>query len=134
MTDLGTLGGALSSAAGINDLGVIVGQADNDEGLTRAFVHANGTMTDLGTLGGLVSAAFGINNAGQIFGVSEFESNSIAVHAFLFENGAMIDLGTLGGLESFPHAMNSQGHIVGRRTATLRQTFRFCIATERWSM
>ena len=72
MTDLGTLGGALSYAYGINDAGQVVGWSTTAAGLGHAFITGpDGVgMTDLGTLGGGISQASGINDAGQVAGWS----------------------------------------------------------------
>ena len=54
MTDLGTLGGASSSAHGINSHGTIVGDVETSGGDTHVFSDhpATHAMADLGTLGG----------------------------------------------------------------------------------
>ena len=52
MTDLlGHLGGALSDACGINDIGQVAG-VETANGVRHAFLYSGGTMSDLGTLGG----------------------------------------------------------------------------------
>lgn len=114
MTDLGTLGGAYSSATSINDNGQIVGQSTtaSDAGNPRAFLYSGGRMTDLGTLGGIYSSANAINNSGQIVGYSSITTSSIA-HAFLYSSGGMTDLGTLGGIYSSANGINNSGQIVG---------------------
>ena len=71
LTDLGTLSGGDSYAAGINDAGQVVGCS-----VRQVIIHAfitgpNGVgMTDLGTLGGGFSVAYGIKDAGQVVGYS----------------------------------------------------------------
>lgn len=83
LIDLGTLGGPTALAAGINDRGQVVGQAElpvtlhpgsnfieTDE---RAFLWENGTMRDLNSLtrlppGWRLVGADAINNRGQIVG------------------------------------------------------------------
>jgi len=116
--DLGTLGGAHSSAHHINTKGQIVGTSDTAEGLQHAFLwdHING-MRGLGTLGGESSEAIEINNSGQIVGNSRTEAGE--THAFLWERTkGMQDLGTLGGGYSRAHAINNIGQVVGTSDRT----------------
>jgi probable HAF family extracellular repeat protein len=72
MTDLGTLGGTFSGAAGINDRGQIAGSStlSNVPGSAQhAFLWQDGVMVDLGTLGGGdLSSGFQINNQGHVVG------------------------------------------------------------------
>jgi probable HAF family extracellular repeat protein len=71
-TDLGTLGGSLAMAEGINSQGWVVGWAEaTDGGGPRAFLHDRTTMIDLNTRltsapGWLLLEANAINDAGQI--------------------------------------------------------------------
>ena len=95
VTDLGTLGGRISRAFAINDLGQVAGYSQTSSGSEHAFLWASGMMQDLGTLGGNISVARAINDPGQVVGTS---STLLADgHAFLWANGVMQDLGTLGG-------------------------------------
>ena len=101
LTDLGTLGGDWSSAAGINADGtVVVGRATNANGFTRAFRWEGGAMTDLGTLWeGGSSEAHGVNADGTVVVGGATNANGFT-RAFRWEGGAMTDLGTLGGQNS----------------------------------
>ncbi len=109
--DLGTLGGANASAAGINDEGDIVGVANNALGQSRAFLYSDGVMTDIGTLGGTSANANAINNRGEIAGRSLLANG--AIRAFLYSDGVMTDLGTLGGAASVAFDINDSGEVVG---------------------
>jgi probable HAF family extracellular repeat protein len=110
--DLGSLGGSLSIATGINNLSQVVGQSQLSGNNMHAFFWENGQMTDLGTLGGSASAANGINNSSQVVGGAFFPDNTTG-HACLWENGQITDLGTLGGLGSNAFAINNLSQVVG---------------------
>jgi probable HAF family extracellular repeat protein len=111
--DVGTLGGASSSAAAINESGVVVGTAADMFGQTHAFLWTQvGGMHEFGT--GVSSSAVDINNAGQIAG-NWVDPSSNQMHAFLWTPGdGTTDLGTLGGATSFAARVNNAGEVVGR--------------------
>jgi probable HAF family extracellular repeat protein len=116
--DLGTLGGPDSSAYGINDARVLVGEAANAAGARRAFVYRGTTLMDLGTLGGTESWARAINNAGQITGTAALPDDS--PRAFRYSGGVMRDLGTLPSsiqLYSFGEAINEGATVAGSSSA-----------------
>jgi probable HAF family extracellular repeat protein len=111
MTDLGTLGGTFSSAAGVNASGTIVGASTlPGEWFQHAFAYQNGAMNDLGTLGGRFSYAFAINDAGQIVGYAMTAKGEQV--PFLYENGYMRKLPYLG-CGGLAYAINSNGAVVG---------------------
>ena len=118
--DLGTLGGSVSSALGMNEHGQVAGFALNaipdpvsiydfllfgsvNGTQTRAFLWTDGVMQDLGTLGGPDAQSNFVNDQGQVAGFSYTDStpNPSAgiptLHPFLWQNGTMTDLGSLGG-------------------------------------
>ncbi|SRR5258708_6394574 len=123
VTDLGTIGGNLSNAFGINDAGQVVGMSyvTKQNGLTHAFLWSASTgLQDLGTLpGGNSSSANAINNLGQVVGCSTISTNNtVPGHAFLWTpSGGMQDLGTLGG-GSCATGINDAGQVIGISTVT----------------
>jgi probable HAF family extracellular repeat protein len=115
MTDLGTLGGAVSQAYDINAAGQVVGWSGrNDDPNSRAFLWEKGAMKDLGVLheDGW-SEAHAINAAGQVVGVASTGREWWSSHAVLWQKGVIIDLGTLGGDVSYATGINSAGKVVG---------------------
>jgi probable HAF family extracellular repeat protein len=109
--DLGTLGGATSTATAINAVGQVVGYSQKAGGKTHAFLWTRGVMRDLGHLGGGYSEAYGINTAGQVVGHSATSAGE--QHAFIWTDGVMKDLGTLGGSNSSATGVDSSGIVVG---------------------
>lgn len=94
------------SASDINDLGEIVGTAENSLGNEGFIRSTSGTRRPLGYLSSY-SKAYGVNNDSQVVG----ESNR---HAFLWDEGQMNDLGTLDGDQSSEaKAINDQRQVVG---------------------
>ena len=83
--DLGTLGGATSSAVAVNNDGQVVGNsAIAGDTATHAFSWTEETgMVDLGTLGGTFSEARAVNNEGDVVGASS-TANDGALHATMW--------------------------------------------------
>lgn len=116
MTDLGTLGGAVSAASGVNDAGQVVGFAAIASGDAHAFRWESGRMTDLGTLGGRESRANAINRFGVVAGTA-VNRNGMD-RAVRWVDGRIEELGTLGGEESFATDINDAGQIAGSSSTT----------------
>ena len=99
MVNLGVLPGSnnFSRSYAINDLGVVVGESDNNT--SCAFVYANGTLTGLTRLAGDNDrgVAHDINNNGVIVGIS---SNGVASRPTRWFNGVASDLGSVEGQPS----------------------------------
>ena len=120
MKDLGTLGGASSTAWGINDAGQIVGDSETASGAKHAFVWANGAMMDLGLLPGASASAYSlgwhINRFGQISGHATTASGMTHGVVWKPQSGGtytITDLGALSGGYSAGRGINETGSIVG---------------------
>ena len=115
ITDLGTLGGAVSVAYAVSNNGLIVGYSEipnRDNQYHHAFLWNHGAMADLGTLGGITSVARGVNNAAQVVGESTYIGDSYDYHAFLWQNGSLTDL-TPNAARASALDINGVGQIVG---------------------
>lgn len=129
--DLGTLGGTVSAANAINNVGWVTGFSNQADGVQLATLWVNGLQIPLGTLGGPGSdVAWPVkNNFGLISGVTEngkhdplnesfscpafglVSGNSCV--AFTWRDGAMTQLPGLGGNNSIGAGNNNRGQIVG---------------------
>ena len=121
-TNLGTLGGTDSYAAGINSANQVAGYSSTTAGTNHAFlwtpgatngVPGNTQMRDLETLGGSASEGYAINQSGQMTG---FAQNARNDRAFRFSGGTLTDVGVLLGAalpNSYGYGINDSGHIVG---------------------
>jgi probable HAF family extracellular repeat protein len=124
--DLGSLGGPLTIATGMNASGQVVGLSETVDFLRHAFSWTRaGGLVDLGTLGGSESVALAVNAAGQVAGWSQIAGDA-ETHAFLWSKSTgMIDLGTLGGSSSVAFALNDDGQVVGASTTATERAHAF---------
>ena len=118
LQDLGTLGGATSDAAAINDAGAVVGNSDTATVRSRAFLYADGTMTPLGEPDDFFAWPRAVNARRQIVGAwtPPIRDTTGHTHAFLYEKGTFTDLGPLPGSTSdfsWADDINAHGQIVG---------------------
>jgi probable HAF family extracellular repeat protein len=87
MQDLGTLGGAFSSATGINASGQIVGNSSTTgDAANHAFLYTGGSMYDVNSLiastsGWEIVNAVAINDGGQIAGTGWLNGVRFVNHA-----------------------------------------------------
>lgn len=122
MRDLGSLGGACSIAAEINNRGEVIGHSTlPDNEIEHPFLWtAKGGMRDLGTLGGGFAHANHINDRGEIVGYSTMVPSGqgqaptfLKGRAFYWTDGKMTNLGTFGDDYSDVNGINNLGQIVG---------------------
>lgn len=113
MLTYGTLGGADSTGAAIDNSGRITGWSGVADGNTHAMIGLSGSLSNLNVYGGGGISSFGraINGAGQVAGY--YYPGAGGVRAFTQVGGVDIDLGTLGGNFATASGINSAGHIVG---------------------
>ncbi|MFI5113542.1 MAG: hypothetical protein ACHP7J_00255 [Terriglobales bacterium] len=131
--DLGTLGGTLSWAYGINEKGSISGVAFlSGDTAIHSFLWRKGRMTDLGTLGGSNSSpVYKPNERDEVVGLAETSTpdpfhdvlctglffgldSGLACAPFLWRNGVITSLpNTLGGPDSRANSINNRGQVVG---------------------
>jgi probable HAF family extracellular repeat protein len=127
---LGTLGGNNSAALGVNNLGIVVGTAENitqDPACMppqvldyKAVTWLAGRIHELPAFpGDPIAAAIGVNDNDQVVGGSGNCGSGagispIFVHAILWQNDSVTDLGSLGGsINNLAYAINGQAQIVG---------------------
>jgi len=116
IVDLGTLGGQLTIAFGLNDRGQASGFAATASGDQHAFIWQNGDLVDLGTLGGNFSRADLINNRGQTGGDATTASGEHHLAMWQLRNGHILttDLGMVpGATDMFGLAINDFSRVLG---------------------
>jgi probable HAF family extracellular repeat protein len=113
MVDLGSLGGTVSWATGLNNRGQVIGAMTvaGDTGW-HPFLWSHGKLEDLGTLGFDCGNATAINDAGEVVGVAC--ATTTVFLATLWRDGVLTNLGTVtGDTCSESYGINSQGQVVG---------------------
>lgn len=111
MQEIGTFGGATSTAVAVNKNGVAVGYADLADNSAHALAFREGILYDLGTLGGASSWAADINDHGQIVGTAQQADGT--ERAFIFEHRTMTALPTPEGASAHAGSINRRGQVVG---------------------
>lgn len=84
--DLGSLGGGTSTARGINDWGLIVGNSRNKDGVDRAFSWFNGVMQDMGGPPATTEFALGVGNTGHAVGFEFIQNQNPSESATMYNN------------------------------------------------
>jgi len=117
MIDLGTLGGQNGSANGVNQNGVVVGNAQLPDRTHHAFLWMNGTMHDLRPLAGSpCSNGNAINARDQVVGrVGDCHGGGLA--AVIWQHGIPVALNTLIAPATLDLidalSINDRGEIIG---------------------
>ena len=111
VTDIGTLGGAVSKAVAVDGAGRVVGVSTTESGAARAFVWEDGVIQPLPSPDADAIQVTAVNEAGAVVGAALRDSTS---EAFLITAaGASTALGTLGGPFSAAYDINRAGDVVG---------------------
>jgi probable HAF family extracellular repeat protein len=130
ITALPTLGGNNGAATGVNNLGQVVGFAENNTRDPKCIPPQvldfeaviwgpkQGEIQELPPFpGDSIAGATAINDSGQVVGGSGFcgpASPAVSRHAVLWQKGSVIDLGSLGGaVGNDAFAINDRGQVVG---------------------
>ena len=135
---LRSLGGAVSGANSINNLGWVTGTSTTTDGTTRAALWLFGWKLDLGTLGGPNSGVIWPvkNDIGAISGIAQtaeldphgedwscsafLPDTGHVCRGFVWERGEMRPLPTFGGTHGFATGTNNRRETVGWAENTVR--------------
>lgn len=106
-----------SSAADINNAGVVVGSYRTGPTTTRAFLNRGAGVVSLGTLGGSSSTAEAINDKGQVLGNWITRTNP-QYRGFVYYHGQQRDIGAIPGTggSTFYTDINNAGYITAGGT------------------
>ena len=131
---LPTFGGVEGWANGINNLGVVVGTAQDASGIFMGFTATYGrsSIINLGTLSGFTgSEATAVNDSGHVVGwVFREPASASSKRAFVWVSAAGVtgvqDLGTMGtDVGSVANDINNAGYVVGYSSAADSSTRAF---------
>ncbi|MBV8511219.1 MAG: hypothetical protein JO289_13765 [Xanthobacteraceae bacterium] len=103
-------GANLTTSAGINDRGQIVGTYVDSTGESHGYLDTNGRFTTIDPPGATSAEASGINDRGQIVG---FYSDSTGQHGFLDTNGTFKTIDVPGASATDITGINDRGQFVG---------------------
>jgi pimeloyl-ACP methyl ester carboxylesterase len=104
----------LTVAAGINDLGVVVGRYRHPPSSDpmSAFQYSDGNFSTIDFPGACCgNEALGINNSGVVVG--DYNDN-VFIHGYILANGNYSTLDFPGAVVTIPFAINNHGTIVGQ--------------------
>jgi probable HAF family extracellular repeat protein len=105
--EVGTLGGPVSAAFGLNDSGVVTGVSATPDASTHGFVW-DGGLTPMPPLGGdEQSHGFAITSSGDVAAMS-YDLGELMTHGFVWNAGAVTPLGAFA-----PVAINDDRVVAG---------------------
>jgi probable HAF family extracellular repeat protein len=110
-TSLGSLGGTLFVATGINRSGEVVGYGETAGSALHSFLFASNSLRDLGPIGPEGSLARAINNPGDIVG--ELPADGSATVFLRKIDGTTEEIGPRQGFQTIPFDINDSGAVVG---------------------
>jgi probable HAF family extracellular repeat protein len=126
VTDLGTLGGTVSSGEGINNKGWVAGFSTlPGDTVTHGVLWRDGMMTDLGTPGLNSLMAYPLNEHGEVAIHSETLTpdplgedfcgfgTQLLCPPFVWQAGVLTQLPTLGGNNGHANQVNNRGEVGG---------------------
>ena len=103
------VGPANSSAADINNAGVVVGYYPYSPTANHAFLNRGKGLVDLGTLKGTASIAVAINDKGQVLG--QWTTKGGQQRGFVYDCAKLRDIGVIGGKSTTWRDINNAGYI-----------------------
>lgn len=110
ITDLGTLGGTVSRAYGLNGQNHVVGASTTASGQIRAFRWRNDTLTVLAGADSGSTQAMAINDDGLIAGVRQ---QGTTFEPVVWSNDSLASIPGFQGTVGAAYAVNSSGAVVG---------------------
>jgi probable HAF family extracellular repeat protein len=112
-TDVGTLGGAQSTALGLDECGKVVGESNpTGSGFLHPYFWDGATMTDIGTFGGQSGGASAVNSGGRVVGFAQTATSE--QRPFVWTQAAgRTDLG-VAGTGAAAYDINDSNRVVGQ--------------------
>lgn len=107
VTDLGTVGGYMSRAWGVNNLNHAVGTSFTANANMHGFSWAQGINDILPVPGDLQGEAFGVNQAETVVGMN-YDMGQEVMNGYISNGGVVTPLGQIGA-----RAINNLGEVVG---------------------
>jgi probable HAF family extracellular repeat protein len=111
LTRIDVPGAAQTQAAGINNLGRVVGEYQTPDGTYHGFMWRKGRFTTIDVPGATGTSPADINDRGQIVG--SYVDTAGGFHGFLFDQGRFTTIDAPGVKFTFVRDINNRGQIAG---------------------